>query len=179
MKYADDTVLYVSGKTATDITEKLNSNLCRLDVCFHESELVLNLNKGETEAVLFGTTKRVANESSDCRVNVNDVTKTTSYKYLRVSIGSTLKMNTFLTSATKERHLESVSLRNFEEKWMWKQPMILPMRYLPALQHKNSIRQAGFFHDRAEALVNRNSVNKITLCPIPMKYELVLLSDPA
>ena len=53
MKYADDTVLYVSGKTATDMIEKLNSNLSGLDVCFHENELTLNLNKGETEALLF------------------------------------------------------------------------------------------------------------------------------
>ena len=34
IKYADDTVLYVSGKTATDITEELNRDLSRLDKWF-------------------------------------------------------------------------------------------------------------------------------------------------
>ena len=72
IKYADDTVLFVSGKTATDITEELNRDLSRLDKWFHENELIMNLNKGKTEALLFGTAKKVANGSSDFRPSVND-----------------------------------------------------------------------------------------------------------
>eukprot|EP00794_Sanderia_malayensis_P006706 gene6706-7468_t len=95
IKYADDTVLYVSGKTATDITEELNRDLSRLDKWFHENELIMNLNKGKTEAFLFGTAKEVTNGSSDFRPSVNDkeITKTASYKYLGIPVDSTLNMN--------------------------------------------------------------------------------------
>ena len=111
IKYADNTVLYASGKTARDITEQLNSDLSKLEAWFHENELIINLNKGKTETLLFGTTKKVANGSSDFNVRINNevITKTMSYSYLGVSIDSTLNMSSFLKSATKRRHLDSVS----------------------------------------------------------------------
>ena len=62
------------------------------------------LNKGKTEALLFGTAKKVANGSSDFRPSVNDkeITKTASYKYLGISIDSTLNMNTFFEKCYKK-----------------------------------------------------------------------------
>lgn len=79
-------MLYISGKTGIDITQKLNRDLNRLTEWFHENELVVNLSKGKTEALLFGTPQRVANGSSHFRVSVNDkeIKKTSSYKDLGV-----------------------------------------------------------------------------------------------
>ena len=45
--YADDTVLYVPGKSANDIMEKLNSDLSKLDKWFAENELIMNLSKAK------------------------------------------------------------------------------------------------------------------------------------
>ena len=58
MIYADDTVLCVSGKSANDINEKLNSDLSKLDKWFAENEQIMNLSKGKTKALLFGTSKK-------------------------------------------------------------------------------------------------------------------------
>ena len=64
----------------------------------------MNLNKGKTEALLFGTAKKVGNGSSDFRPSVNDkeITKTASYKYLGISIDSTLNLNTFFEKCYKK-----------------------------------------------------------------------------
>ena len=64
----------------------------------------MNLNKGKTEALLFGTAKKVANGSSDFRPSVNDkeMTKTASYMYLGIPIDSTLNMNTFFDKCYKK-----------------------------------------------------------------------------
>ena len=65
-------MLYVSGKDSNDINEKLNCDLSRLDKWFAENELIMNLSKGKTEGLLFGTFKQVAKESAGFEVNVND-----------------------------------------------------------------------------------------------------------
>ena len=88
MKYADETVQYVSGKDANDCNEKLNSDFSRLAKWFTENELTMNRSKGETEALFFGASKKVAKESAYFRVCINnrEITRTTSYKYLEVQI---------------------------------------------------------------------------------------------
>ena len=109
MKYADDTVLYVSGKTATDRNEKLNSDLSKLDKWFSESKLIINLSKGKAEALLFGTSKRVAKESAYYRLHVNDrdiednrelhIPRSSNRQHFRYE-------HIILTSATKMRCLD-------------------------------------------------------------------------
>ena len=58
IKYADDTVLYYANKDIDVIEKVLNSEMESVRDC-RENELVLNLKKGKTEAMLFGTAKRV------------------------------------------------------------------------------------------------------------------------
>ena len=50
--YADDSVLYVAGKTCDDIEEKLNSDLEKIANWFVQNNLVVNLKKTKTECVL-------------------------------------------------------------------------------------------------------------------------------
>ena len=80
----------------------------------------MNVNKGKTNALLFGTTIKVANRSSDFKVCVNyrDITKKMSYKYLEIQIDGILNMNTFFSSASKKHPLDLVPLRNYEENWV-------------------------------------------------------------
>ena len=63
----------------------------------------MNLSKGKTEALLFGTSKKVAKESAGFEVNVNgrEIRRTTSYKYLGVQIDSTLNMSTYFDKCYK------------------------------------------------------------------------------
>ena len=57
--FADDTVLYVSHESKEKIENDLNQYIQNLLSYFCKNELVINLKKGKTETVLFGTTKHL------------------------------------------------------------------------------------------------------------------------
>ena len=81
IKYAFDTILYVAGNI--DITEShLSDDLNLLSECFKENEPCLNLKKGETESMIFGTTKHLAMLNRDLKVKHQHrtVNVTTSYR---------------------------------------------------------------------------------------------------
>ena len=54
---ADDTVMYMSSSSLNDIGKKLSEDLKSLKSWFDTSELEMNLKKGNTEAMIFGTSK--------------------------------------------------------------------------------------------------------------------------
>ena len=78
--YADDTVVYYSGKTSEEIIKILNDDLQELGKWFKENNLVINMKKGKTEFVLYGTAKRISMQLSGeqsvtiCGENVNQST---------------------------------------------------------------------------------------------------------
>ena len=55
IKYADDTVLYVPNDNIEIIESHLSDYLNMLADWFKENELILNLKKGNTEVMIFGT----------------------------------------------------------------------------------------------------------------------------
>ena len=55
MKYADDTAIYLSDKSVCVIEEKITDDLFRIATWLEENELIINLKKGKTECMLFGT----------------------------------------------------------------------------------------------------------------------------
>ena len=59
INYADDTVVYAADKDIREINLKLSKVMNDLGNWLDENELVLNLKKGKTEALLFGTAKRL------------------------------------------------------------------------------------------------------------------------
>ena len=61
VKYADDTVLFVSHKSVDVIESWLNIDFRNFALWLQENELVVNLKKGKTEFTIFGTTKRLNN----------------------------------------------------------------------------------------------------------------------
>ena len=88
IKYADDTVLYVAGNDIEIIESHLieSDDLNLLAEWFKENELILNLKKVKTEAIIFGTARCSAMlirgleiKCQHCTVNV-----TTSYRFLGV-----------------------------------------------------------------------------------------------
>ncbi len=57
--YADDTVIFTSSKDLDAIQHNLGEDIKSLADWFRDNELIMNLKKGKTEVMLFGTAKRL------------------------------------------------------------------------------------------------------------------------
>ena len=53
--YADDTVIFASGKNSAVVAEKLNHDLATLGNFFNDNSLVVNFKQSKTEFLLFGS----------------------------------------------------------------------------------------------------------------------------
>ena len=95
--YADDTVIYVPGKDVFIIESRLSDDMNRITNWCTQNELILNLKRGKTEAMLFGTSERLSTQPEILNVifTYRSVSFTTSYKYLGIEINSTFNMNSY------------------------------------------------------------------------------------
>ena len=96
IQYADDTVVYVTHDNVTVIDRILNDELGNLHSYFQENELILNLKKGKTETILFGTAKRLAKQTQrtiTVTIEGKPVHHVTSYTYLGNQLDSKLSLN--------------------------------------------------------------------------------------
>lgn len=82
IQYADDTVVYFSSSKFDEIEKVLNDEINDLKKYFDKNELILNLKKGKTETMLFGTAKRIGTKSLKITLDDHDVNHTTTYCYL-------------------------------------------------------------------------------------------------
>ena len=92
--YADDTVLYFSNKDPKVIEQHLNEDTENLSLYFQENELIINLNKGKTELILFGTAKRIKSTGEKIKVYYNQklINFTDTYKYLGTILDNRLNL---------------------------------------------------------------------------------------
>lgn len=121
MNFADDTVIYVEGKNKHLIEDQLNEDLQCIASYLLNNELVINLKKGKTEAMIFGTAKRLTKCGKDLSLQYNgeEIQNTESYKYLGTILDSSLSMSTnfdkmYKKTMSKLRML--FSLRNYLDK---------------------------------------------------------------
>ena len=89
IKYADDTVRYIAGKDIQSIQTKLSKDMDSLADWLRENELIINLKKGKTESLLFGTAQRITKYSEPLKVSISSpsptvIATTKVYKYLAV-----------------------------------------------------------------------------------------------
>ena len=83
----------------------MNEDINIVSKWLKENELILNLNKGKTESMLFGTGKRLSlldGKHLDIDVDWKFVNPTTRYKYLGVHLDPTLTLATHLDRMCKE-----------------------------------------------------------------------------
>jgi hypothetical protein len=93
LMYADDTVLYYAHKEVSIIEEKLTEDLSRISEWFEQNELMVNLKKGKTECMLFGTGKNLSkNDDHVLNIKLKEelVNNVTSYSYLGILLDQTL-----------------------------------------------------------------------------------------
>ena len=106
ISYADDTVIFTAAKDLESIQRHLSEDCHNLSSWFRDNELVLNLKKGKTECMIFGTAKRLnALNGRQLSLTVNGtlINTTSSYKYLGVILDSSLNLNHILTKCIKEQ----------------------------------------------------------------------------
>ena len=103
--YADDTVIFTSSKDLDAIQHNLGEDIKSLADWFRDNELVINLKKGKTEVMLFGTAKRLnCFDGKELNLTVNGcrINTTTTYKYLGVHLDPTLNLDTHFLKTYKK-----------------------------------------------------------------------------
>ena len=96
--YVDNTVLYYSYKDMKEIGKVLSQDLCTVSKWLQENELKLNLKKGKTEVMLFGTKKRLNQQEREIGINYQSqpINTTNNYKYLVVHLDPSLNMQALI-----------------------------------------------------------------------------------
>ena len=95
IKYADDTVIFVSDPDYAVIQNKLNEDMNNISMWLRENDLITNLKKGKTESMLFGTNKRLNEKKLDVEINNTKIHNTQLYKYLGVKIDPSITLNQY------------------------------------------------------------------------------------
>ena len=115
IKCADDTVIYVSGNDSESIQKKLNADILEVHDWLTDNYLSLNLKKGKTETVIFGTSIRVKKAAPlSKKIKESSINQTSSYKYLGAHFDSTLELNGNFNSKYKKLS----SSQNYAQIWM-------------------------------------------------------------
>ena len=102
--YADDTVLFVSGKTIPEIQDNLQKDFDSISAWLSKNELIINSKKGKTEAMLFGTHQRLWRQNDQLSINHNGVPihLTDLYIYLGILLTPSLNMTNHILESIKK-----------------------------------------------------------------------------
>ena len=101
--YADDSVLYVAGKTCDCIEEKLNSDLEKIANWFVQNNLVVNLKKTTTECVLYGTHQKTSgSKPMEIKINQTKIMQSDVYEYLGAKMDKNLTFCDHLEKTVKK-----------------------------------------------------------------------------
>ena len=190
--YADDTVVYVADKDVKNINSKLTKEMDAIAKWFDKNALIINLRKGKTESLLFGTSQRIAKQDSELNVMYRGVKilNTSQYKYLGIEVDSTLNLNCHFEKCYKRassrlrllgklrRHLDMTAAKAIYRT------MILPTFTFSGILllklTETQVKRLSTFHDRSRRIVLGDSgtcdeiqsvvnANKIRACKLVRK----------
>jgi len=101
--YADDTAIYVSGKNRDEVQTKLQKDFLSVTKWLDSKDLVINMKKGKTECMLFGTAQKIKNKTLEITNNhQHRVHIAKSYKYLGVLLDQTLSLREHIDKTYKK-----------------------------------------------------------------------------
>jgi hypothetical protein len=84
-------VVFTSSKNQETIKGNFNTDLSKLATWFYENNLVINLKKGKTEFILYGTPNKLSKaEKMDIMIRNEPVNEVQAYQYLRVKMDKSL-----------------------------------------------------------------------------------------
>ena len=95
LMFAGDTVVFYAGKSAEEIESVLNSELENIFRYFIKNDLIVNLRKGKTEALLFDTRRRLNMLHGKLALKFVpfEINSTDNYKYLGSVIDESLTIS--------------------------------------------------------------------------------------
>ena len=91
--YADDTVIYFSEKHIDTINSCINKDMEILSQFCSNNELILNMKRGKTESILFGTAQRLKGKEIEIRYRGELINSAERYTYLGNILDPTLTLN--------------------------------------------------------------------------------------
>ena len=111
---ADDTVIYCAGKDIETIENVLTKELEQVARYFDENQLVINLKKGKTEVMLFGTAKRRSLQNRQLNITYRGVpiNNTNEYTYLGYTLDNSLTLKGCFDRLIKSAAIASSSYPN-------------------------------------------------------------------
>ncbi|CAB4019684.1 Hypothetical predicted protein [Paramuricea clavata] len=100
--YADDTVLYYSANGTDEIQRSINSDIERVSQWLDSNKLIVNLKKGKTEFVLYGTPQKLARQQ-DCSIMMNgtSINQVKEYEYLGIIMDNHLTLSSQVSKVYK------------------------------------------------------------------------------
>lgn len=106
--YADDTVLYTHGRSATDVAEKLSSVMSKVNHWLHDSCLTLNVEKTVT---MFFTHQFILKTYPEILVNGQLIKHVDTFKYFGVVLDSTLSFKAHVKKLCNKLKFNLVNFR--------------------------------------------------------------------
>ena len=104
IQYADDTVIMFADKDVQAISKSLNEDLENISKYCYENELLMNLKKGKTEAMLFGTAQKLSRIKNELKLQYRNtpIQNVNEYRYLGNIMDCKLLMNTDFDNKCKK-----------------------------------------------------------------------------
>ena len=169
VQFADDTVLYGSGKSIDALEQKLNEDLCSVQNYFAENELIMNVSKGKTESIVFGTHKRLNMTSRTLNLSYNGhkISSTNKYKYLGTLLDQTLTLADHLKDVYRKTSNKLYLLNRLRSNLTHEAALqIYRAIIMPALLFNSSmlLKMNNSQLSKLKSLENRAS--KVTLCAV-------------
>ena len=102
IEFADDTVIYVVHNEIKTLEKRLNEDLVSISKFFEQNDLIINLKKGKTECMIFGTAKKVKLAEINLKYNHEPISNTISYTYLSIFLDPVLSLNEHFEKSYKK-----------------------------------------------------------------------------
>ena len=175
--------MYYSGKNIQQIENKLSEDICHLADWFEDNELIINLKKGKSEVMLFGTSQKLGrlNETLNIKYRYHNINVTLVYKYLGIHIDSTLNLNSHFDKVFKKAAGRLKLLEKLRHQMDMKtattiyNTMIVPILtyYSVHLINRKLVHQRNLksFVTRAKNIINKKSSQPINLHPLEIIAE--------
>ena len=107
--YADDTVIYTSHSNIGVIEQTFTPEMNNVSKWLDKNRLIINLKKGKTESLLFGTAKRLSSKDPMEVYLIEKLIKVANgYKYLGVWLEPTFNVNENLRRVSSKAKALSV-----------------------------------------------------------------------